>query len=732
MHREPLPPPDVIRTLPPDGGPGFNRLIHETSPYLLQHARNPVDWHPWGEAALARARAEDKPVFLSVGYSSCHWCHVMEHESFENPAIAEVLNRHFIPVKVDREERPDIDDLYMIVTQLMTGRGGWPNSVWLLPDGRPWYAGTYFPPEDRGRQLGFRSLLLRLAEIWTTRRTDVEQQAAQLADAIHEHAGATPQPGAPPALDAVLQQALDTWTRTYDMRHGGFGTAPKFPPHSTLDLLLHRLRQQPDGALQPLVTGTLDAMALGGIHDHVGGGFHRYSTDQRWLLPHFEKMLYDNAQLAPVYAEASALLDRPAYAAIARATLDWVLREMTGPEGGFFSALDADSEGEEGRFYVWSHDEALAVLGPEDGAAFCRWYAIAPAGNFHDEATGRPTGLNIPHLAAWLPEELRTRMDACRAKLLAHRARRVWPGLDDKRLTAWNGLMISALARSARALNEPRYMEAAQKAAAFLLSAASPNVALMRVWRAGEARIPGFLDDYAALANGLLDLHETTGEPRWRAEAARLTRELADLFFDAERGQFLTASPRHETLMARLPDYFDQAVPSSTALAIRAIARLADNETADLLPLAQRAFAAALAWATRMPSGCAALLHAGLLVPQSGTPARSEPSAPAFDIELHARQRRVHPGQPVEIDVEFQMPAGWHLQLAPGGERYAVAVEGDFTLVRRDGDRLTLMPALGLFDGWAVARFFFTLQLCDDRVCRPPETCVRELTLQVG
>ena len=732
MHREPLPSPEVIRTLPPDGGPGFNRLIHETSPYLLQHARNPVDWHPWGEAALARARAEEKPIFLSVGYSSCHWCHVMEHESFENPAIAEVLNKFFIPVKVDREERPDIDDLYMIVTQIMTGRGGWPNSVWLLPDGRPWYAGTYFPPEDRGRQLGFRSLLLRLADIWTSRRADVEQQAAQLADAIREHAAATPGAEKAPALETVVQQALDTWTRTFDMRHGGFGTAPKFPPHSTLDLLLHRLQGQADGALKNIVTGTLDAMALGGIHDHIGGGFHRYSTDQRWLLPHFEKMLYDNAQLAPVYAEAAALFDLPAYAGIARATLDWVLREMTGPEGGFFSALDADSEGEEGRFYIWSHEDVLAVLGPEDGPAFCQAYAIAPAGNFHDEATGRPTGLNIPHLAAWLPEASRTRMDACRAKLLAHRARRVWPGLDDKRLTAWNGLMISALARSGKALSEPRYLDAARKAAAFLLSDASPDGALMRVWRAGEARIPGFLDDYAALANGLLDLHEATGEPRWRREAARLVRELSALFYDAERGHFLTASPRHETLMVRLPDYFDQAVPSSTALAIRAIARLADNETADLLPLAHRALATALVWAARMPSGCAALLHAGLLLEHRGAPASAEVNTPAFDIELHARQRRVHPGQPVEIDVELKLPAGCHLQPSPNGERYAVTVEGDFTLAQRDGDRLTLMPALGVRSGWVVARILITATLCDDTACRPPATLIREVTLQAG
>ena len=574
MQRAALPSPDEIRGLPPDGGTEFNRLIFETSPYLLQHARNPVDWHPWGEEALARARAEHKPIFLSVGYSACHWCHVMERESFENEEIAALLNRHFIPVKVDREERPDLDDLYMLVTQLMTGRGGWPNSVWLLPDGRPWYAGTYFPPEDRGPQLGFKHLLIRLAEIWATRRTDVEEQARQLTEAIAQHA-ASPAASESVSQNDLLEQALNTWRDGYDLRYGGFGDAPKFPPHAALDLLLDLATARGDASLMSLATGTLDAIAQGGIRDHIGGGFHRYSTDARWLLPHFEKMLYDNAQLACAFTRAHSLTRRPEYADAARTTLDWIAREMRGPEGGFYSALDADSDGKEGQFYVWRREEIMEVLGPEQGSLFCARYNIHAAGNYRDEATGRETGQNIPHLTEWIPAGEADRLNAARARLLACRNQRVRPGLDDKRLTGWNGLAIKAFAEAAVVFGHTPYLEFAQCATRFLLRHLVVDGELKRVWRAGRAQVPAFLEDYAGLVAGLLQVYRADGSAEWLRAARDWSGQMLERFQDPETGRFYPTGTRNERLLARLPDVFDQAMPSSTSMAIAALVELA-------------------------------------------------------------------------------------------------------------------------------------------------------------
>ena len=738
MQRDPLPPPDVIRALPPDGGPAFNRLIHSTSPYLLQHARNPVDWHPWGAEALARAKAEDKPIFLSVGYSACHWCHVMEHESFENAEIAALLNAHFVPVKVDREERPDLDDLYMIVTQLMTGRGGWPNSVWLLPDGTPWYAGTYFPPDDRMGRTGFKTLLTRLADIWRTRRPEVEAQAAQLAEAIRAHAAGAGETAKGATLDHLVERAITTWRETVDLRYGGFGSAPKFPPHSALDLLLHLAETRRDPTLEALATGTLDALARGGIRDHIGGGFHRYATDERWLLPHFEKMLYDNAQLAAVFTEAARRetengTRKTEYEQAARETLDWVLREMTGPEGGFYSALDADSEGEEGRFYIWSHAEVMEALGPDDGALFCRVYQLDPRGNFHDEATGRATGLNIPHLDAPAPAAEAARLARCRAILLARRVKRVWPGIDDKRLTGWNGLVIKAFARAAQRFGDEPYLRAAQRAARFLLKEMTIDGELLRVWRAGHAHVPAFLEDYGGLLAGLLALHDTDPQGGWRAEAERLGRLVVERFQDQASGLFYPVSSRHETLLARLPDYFDQAMPSGSALAIDALAQLAAlTGDSAFHAAAARALDATLPLATRYPAGCAALLRAGLRLHAASTGAPPAAAAPDLTVELHAHARQVHPGVPVDVDVAIRLPAGWKLQPDAAGRRYSVSVSGDFTLVARDGDRLTLLPAPAPGDDWATARLHFSLQRCDDRQCRPPETILRELTLHVA
>jgi len=632
-----------------------NRLIHETSPYLLQHAHNPVDWYPWGPEAFERAKKEDKPIFLSIGYSSCHWCHVMEHESFENKDVANILNEHFVCIKVDREERQDIDEIYMTVTQIMTGRGGWPNSVWLLADGRPWFAGTYFPREDSQGRAGFKTLLLKLANFWNTRRGDVEKQADQLATAIRQSAalsGAGTDPVTAQSLRDLVTLTIGEAQRTYDAHHGGFGGAPKFPPHALLSLLLEEYEWTQDKRLLGMATGTLDAMALGGIHDHIGGGFHRYSTDERWFLPHFEKMLYDNAQLARVYAEAYRVTSNGSYAAVARDTCDWVLREMTGKEGGFYSALDADSERVEGKFYVWTRDEIIEVLGEEEGTAFCKAYNVSKDGNYHEEATGESTGSNIPYLTQLPGVDL----SAARQKLLAHRAKRVWPGLDDKVLTSWNGLMISALARAGKILEEPRYVEAATKAATFILSGMRTDGQLLRSYRAGSAKIPAYLDDYVFLANGLLDLLDATGDDRWKKEAVALMDVVSKRFAD-ERGGFFYASVEHEQLLTRTKDPFDQAVPSANAVAALVLLRLDDLDRASgsvqaFMPLLQRAPTAASTFILAAARCADRMTKSG--------PALSVRKGPVR-VEIAVTPTNAAPGGTLDLAVKLTIDEGWHI-----------------------------------------------------------------------
>lgn len=726
MKRPPLPDSATPHALPPDGGSDFNRLIHATSPYLLQHAQNPVDWYPWGDEAKARAKAEDKPIFLSIGYSSCHWCHVMEHESFENEEIAELLNRDFISVKVDREERPDVDDLYMIVTQLMTGRGGWPNSVWLLPDGRAWYAGTYFPPEDRGGQPGFKTILQRLSEVWKSRRSDVEDHASQLAESIRQHASSANRPAIAPPLPRVVNIALEGWRKSYDVEHGGFGGAPKFPPHSAIELILHEASARNDLELQQLATDTLSALARGGIHDHIGGGFHRYSTDERWILPHFEKMLYDNAQLVRGYTEAYRATGSPLYETVARGIADWVQREMTGPEGAFYSALDADSEGEEGLFYLWSRAEILKILGPDDGAFFCRLYQIEDDGNYFDEATHRMTGLNIPHLAAWPAPDASERLAHCRALLLEWRNKRVWPALDDKRITSWNGLMIGAFARAGQIFNEPRYTQAAARAATFLLANATVNGELMRIWRAGKASVPAFLDDYGALTEGLLALHAADGNTMWLDHADQLAHQMVDHFVDPATGLFSPSSPRHEHLLARMPDYFDQSFPSATSLAIKSLALLAQRgRGAAFKTTAGRALAAVLPLAARNPTNCAALLHAGRLL-------ETDEATPRVEVKIRTGATHVAPGACVEADVQLAAPAGWALQPMKDGNPFTIKCDGDFLLESAAGHRLTLRLRPDVAAHTATTDLHLTYSACDDRACLPPETITRRLTFRVA
>ena len=520
--RAPLPSADEIARLAPDGGEQFNRLIHEKSPYLLQHARNPVNWYPWGPEAFARARKENKPVFLSVGYSTCHWCHVMEYESFERQDVAEILNKHFIAIKVDREERPDVDQIYMLATQVVTGRGGWPNSLWLTPDGKPWYAGTYFPREDRAGRIGFKTVLRRLAKLWRERQKDVLGQADKLAKALKEYSSAG-RMAAPGKLSFDLLEKGTTGLRqSYDAAQGGFGrTAPKFPPHSALQLLFHEHRRTRTADLQKMATRTLDAMARGGIYDHLGGGFHRYATDAKWLVPHFEKMLYDNAQLIRAYVDGFLGTGSGAYKQVVRETAEWVFREMTDPAGGFYSALDADSEGEKGKFYLWTRQEIFDVLGSDEGTLLCDVYNVTKHGNFHNEVTGRRDGTNILHLteatetmAARLKishDALQHRLASARKKLLARRGGRIRPYRDDKVLASWNALMIGSLAYAGRHLQDGRYVAAAEKAADFILTRMRKDGRLLRTYRQGHAKLNAYLDDYAFLIDALLELHQATG-----------------------------------------------------------------------------------------------------------------------------------------------------------------------------------------------------------------------------
>lgn len=557
--------------------PRSNRLAGSPSPYLRQHATNPVDWQPWGAEALAEARRRDCPVFLSIGYSSCHWCHVMAHESFEDPGIAALLNRLFVCVKVDREERPDLDAIYMHATQVTAGRGGWPNSVWLTPDGRPWFAGTYIPPDDRGGMIGLRRLAERIGDVWRDRRADVDAQAGDIAEAVRRAAdpaavaSADPPPGGDPA-----DRAFASLRAEFDAVNGGFRGAPKFPPHGELELLLDlHARDGRAGALDMAVR-TLEGMQAGGIHDQAGGGFHRYAVDERWFLPHFEKMLSDNARLLRTYASAARAAERPDFAATAAGIVGWMVREMRSPEGGFFTALDADSPGGEGRFYLWSDDELAALLSPDDHALARRILGARPGGNAHDEATGEPTGLNLLYRAATASADEESRIRPILTRLLDAREVRPRPGLDDKILASWNGLAIGALASAGAALGETSWIAAAAGAAEFawtrLRDPASGR--MRRSFALGAAHHAGCLDDHAFVAEGFLDLYDASGEVCWLDRAGDLIGESLGHFRDAERGGFFFTADDHEPLLARIRDPFDDALPSGNAVACRVLQRL--------------------------------------------------------------------------------------------------------------------------------------------------------------
>ena len=552
-----------------------NRLIHANSPYLLQHANNPVDWYEWGDEALQRAKTEDKPIFLSIGYAACHWCHVMEHESFEDEATAALMNKLFVNIKVDREERPDLDGIYMTAVTAMTGRGGWPMSVFLTPDLKPFYGGTYFPPTRRYNMPAFQDVLRGVAGTWKNDRQNVLDSGDQLSQHLQNQIWSLGNGNAALTPD-TLETAATKLGKSYDWRKGGWGRAPKFPQPMTIAFLLRRATRGDSFALH-MATHALDAMALGGMYDVVGGGFARYSVDDEWLVPHFEKMLYDNAQLAGVYLHAYKITGKPTYRRICEETLAFIERELTHPDGGFFSSLDADSEGVEGKFYVWTPADLTAALPNAADAQFITAaYNLTEAGNFEGN-TVLQRALDDAQLAEQFElnvEEIPPRLEALHAQMRAYRAKRTRPATDDKVLTAWNAMMLWTFAEAGRYLQNEHYTKMATRNASFLLSALHPHARLLRSWRDGKAAHNAYLDDYAMLILALLSLYQTDPNPRWFVEAKRLTEDMQAHFSDPSGGFFDTRDD-HETLLLRPKDLQDNAVPSGNALATMALLQMA-------------------------------------------------------------------------------------------------------------------------------------------------------------
>jgi uncharacterized protein YyaL (SSP411 family) len=680
-----------------------NRLARETSPYLLLHAHNPVDWYPWGPEAFARAKAEKKPIFLSIGYSSCYWCHVMERESFEDAEIARFLNAHFVCIKVDREERPDVDQIYMAALQAL-GPGGWPMSMFLATDGRPFFGGTYFPPRDREGSAGFLTLVRAVAEAWRDQRAEIEKSADALTDAARKQLRAAGGPGQRPLSRAWAAQGQAEFARQFDPEYGGFGfnprnpRRPKFPEPVNLVFLLDRQirRNAPKGsAAQPdrpepdplaMVRLTLDRMARGGIRDHLGGGYHRYSTERSWTVPHFEKMLYDNAQLASAHLLAFTVTNDPRWRAEAEATFTYVERNMTSPEGGFYSALDAETNHEEGAYYVWTRDEVKAVLGEgPDAVAFSQVYGLTGEPNFEGgrHVLFEPrTRVEQAEALKITPQELEARLAPLRARLLAAREKRPAPMRDDKVLTGWNGLMIAAYADGYRVLRVEKYRQAAERAAEFLLSKLrSPDGRLLRTYRVGKAKLPAYLEDYAFLAHGLLQLHAATGDARWLREARTLADRMVSDFEDRELGGFFFTADGHESLLARPKDPFDNALPSGNSMAILDLLAIhsATGESsyrdhaakalgAFSTPMSQRAFA--------MPMMLVALERYLDQGPDANGPGGQVAAAPDPDpakphvVTASASVRPIGPiaaGGELDAVVSVTIQDGWHIYANPTG-----------------------------------------------------------------
>lgn len=569
-----------------------NRLIHEKSPYLLQHAHNPVDWYPWGDEAFEKAKEEDKPIFLSVGYSTCHWCHVMEEESFENPETAKMMNDNFVSIKVDREERPDVDTIYMQVVTAMTGSGGWPMTVILTPDLKPFFGGTYFPPEDRWGRPGLKTVLQTIDQKWKTERAQILESSESITQAVR--AEAESRVAMSHSLDQkTLATAYQQLRSQFDAFYGGFSRAPKFPRSHTLSFLLRYWKRTGDAKALEMVEKTLQEMAKGGMYDHLGGGFHRYSTDQLWRVPHFEKMLYDQAILSKSYLEAYQATGKQEYARLAREIFEYVLRDMTGPHGAFYSAEDADSAPDpaqpkkksEGAFYIWSREEIVSALGKEKADIFNFYYGVQPNGNAPQDPHGEFKGRNILYAAHSLeetakrfelsPEEISTTLKESKQILFTMRSKRPRPHLDDKVLTDWNGLMISSLAFGSRVLNEPRYRDAAEKAADFLLEKMKrKDGRLMHRYRDGEVAITGFIEDYAFFTHGLFDLYEATFDARYLEEANFFLKDMFRIFWDEAGGGFFLTGKDAEKLIARTKELYDGAIPSGNSVATLSLLRV--------------------------------------------------------------------------------------------------------------------------------------------------------------
>ena len=551
-----------------------NRLIHETSPYLLQHAHNPVDWHPWGEEAFQKAKSENKPVLLSIGYSACHWCHVMERESFENEEIAALMNELFVNIKVDREERPDLDEIYMNAVQMMTGRGGWPMTMFLTPEGKPFYGGTYFPPEDRYSVPGFPKILQGVANAFYKQPQDIENSVSQILARLQSMSRSAESAG--PFDPDIIIRGAEQLAQAHDSEHGGFGRAPKFPNAGVYELFLRAFHQSKNPRFLDTITYTLTKMAQGGIYDHLGGGFHRYSVDEKWLVPHFEKMLYDNAQLVRVYAQVYQITGEPQFKRVVEETVDYLLREMLQPQGGFYSTQDADSEGEEGKFFVWTPQEVSRILGEEAAEIFCRIYDVSEQGNFEDKNILHPI-LTLEQASKYFNrgvDEIAALLGEAKAKLFAEREKRIKPFRDEKVITAWNGLALSGLAEAIKISGNQEYRRAATRTVEFIFSKLFRDGHLLHTYRDGVAKILGYLDDYAFLAVGLLDLFEATLDRSLLAKTIELTDILIGEFWDDDDGAFFYTGKSHEQLISRAKPAFDASIPSGNSMAAQLLLRL--------------------------------------------------------------------------------------------------------------------------------------------------------------
>ena len=644
----------------PDGSWKWtNRLIHETSPYLLLHAHNPVDWYPWGDEAVALAKKENKLIFLSVGYSTCYWCHVMERKVFSNPEIAEMMNKNFVNIKIDREERPDLDEIYMTATQLLVQRSGWPNSVFLTPDLKPFYAGTYFPPTDMPNRPGFPTILDAVHEAWVTREAEVIESSNQISRTIEMAISRGFTALNARALDRSLTTgALDYLRTAYSHAYGGFGNAPKFPSPANLEFLISEYERTSDEAVLKMVTRTLDMMAYGGMYDQIGGGFHRYSVDAKWLIPHFEKMLYDNAQLAKVYLRAYQLTQASRYRRIAEEIFGFIFREMTAPEGGFYSALDAETDAEEGKYYVWTQDEIREVLGEKEAKGFNDVYGVDKGPNFEGKSV-----LYVP--AGSEVEDSVKGLLAAREKLLTARTEREYPLLDTKIIVNWNGLMIDALAYGYHVLGDERYLSAASKAAEFILGTMrKPDGELWHTYTAGVVKQDAYLDDYAFFVRALLTLYQATREEQWSDLAKTLTDRMIQLFWDDKNGGFFYTKADAKHLIVRTKKPYDSAIPSGNAVAVKNLLALG-TDYQDYAKKTLRTFAESMA---QSPSSFM-YMHFALndyLIP-------AENSEPPSDAIVTATAKVKGESDKIfDVELQLKIAAGWHINANPVGQDFLI------------------------------------------------------------